>query len=53
MKRIIVIGGGASGIVAAIRAKNNDNEVIVLANAVKSYLLRVMVDVIIIMMIKI
>ena len=30
MKRIIIIGGGVAGIVAAIKAKNDNNEVIVL-----------------------
>lgn len=30
MKRIIIVGGGASGLVAAIYAKNKDNEVILL-----------------------
>ena len=30
MDRIVVIGGGASGILAGIYAKNNDNEVIIL-----------------------
>ena len=30
MNKIIVIGGGASGLVAAINAKNDNNEVIIL-----------------------
>ena len=30
MKKIVVIGGGISGVTSAINAKNNNNEVIIL-----------------------
>lgn len=50
MKKIVIIGGGISGFVSAINAKDKNNEVIILeggSNPLKNFLLQVTVDVII------